>query len=190
MTMLDRTNIGSPGSAWSLPHALRAGAVARGSQTMEWTTLNFGKHNGKTLPQVMFADPDWFFWAYEEGVFRGSLAEEAEEVYRKACSIRVPSGAILNEQEVVVEYYIHTPTGKFAKFELVPASRPSHLGSSPAFRSKAIDLSVPRRITPYDKLGGSSMISKLKYYLFGDSSYRMTRRRCEEFFEDDANFDG
>jgi len=30
---------------------------------MAWSTLPFGKHKGKTLPQIVFADPDWFFWA-------------------------------------------------------------------------------------------------------------------------------
>jgi hypothetical protein len=37
---------------------------------MAWSTLNFGKHAGKTLPQIVFADPDWFFWAIETNVFK------------------------------------------------------------------------------------------------------------------------
>lgn len=35
---------------------------------MSWTALEFGRHTGRSLPQVMFADPDWFFWAVEAGV--------------------------------------------------------------------------------------------------------------------------
>ena len=156
---------------------------------MAWTRLNFGKHKGRTLPWVVFADPDWFFWAHKKGALEGALAEEAKEIYRKACAIRVPSRTALGEQEVEVEYYIHEPTGKFATFKIVPASRPLHQGASPAFRRKVIDLSVPRRIAPYDKLGGSLMISELKSYLFGSSSYRMTERRCQKFFENDSNFE-
>ena len=30
--------------------------------------LDFGKHYGLTLSQVMFRDPDWIFWAHESGV--------------------------------------------------------------------------------------------------------------------------
>jgi hypothetical protein len=29
---------------------------------MIWTTVPFGKHQGKTLPQIVIDDPDWFFW--------------------------------------------------------------------------------------------------------------------------------
>jgi len=47
---------------------------------MKWTELDFGRYRGKTLPQVLFTDPDWFLWAVEEGAFRSKpgLAEEAE----------------------------------------------------------------------------------------------------------------
>ena len=32
-------------------------------------------------------------------------------------------------------------------------------------------------------------IRSLKFYLFGGEKARLTRRRCERFFEDDDNFD-
>ncbi len=32
-------------------------------------------------------------------------------------------------------------------------------------------------------------ICSLKYYLFGSEKARLTRRRCERFFEDNDNFD-
>ena len=41
---------------------------------MNWTPLNFGKYEGKTLPQVMFKDPDWFFNGYEKGYFKNGYA--------------------------------------------------------------------------------------------------------------------
>jgi uncharacterized protein (DUF3820 family) len=28
---------------------------------MTWTPMKFGKYQGKTLPEIIFADPDWFF---------------------------------------------------------------------------------------------------------------------------------
>jgi hypothetical protein len=34
-----------------------------------WTTIDFGKHSEKTLPQVILSDPDWFFWATHNKVF-------------------------------------------------------------------------------------------------------------------------
>jgi hypothetical protein len=153
---------------------------------MYWSKLCFGKHKEKTLPQIAFKDPDWFFWAMEDTIFKGKILNEAQEIYRKSRSIRIPKNG---SKKLVAEYAIHSPTERFAYMEIVPASRPNHVGSSDTFRSDVIDLSIPRHIAPYDKLGCRSLISSLKYYLFDNSSYRMTKARCEAFFEDDGNFD-
>ena len=51
-----------------------------------------------------------------------------------------------------------------------------------------MDLSVPRMFAAYDKSGAERIVSFIKYHLFGRSNYRMTKRRCHEFFDDDKNF--
>lgn len=155
---------------------------------MSWSTLWFGKHKGKSLPQVVFADPDWFFWAIEENVFKdkGQIFKEATEINRKSKRIRIPQKG---SEKLVAEYAIHPPTKKFAHMEILPASRPKHAGSTPTSRSEFIDISIPRKIAPYDKLGCKLLISNLKYYLVGSKSYKMTKDRCEAFFSDDNNFD-
>lgn len=145
---------------------------------MAWSTVNFGKHSGKTLPQIVFTDPDWFFWAVEDGIFKGPLANQAKTLNARTRTIRIPendSGAL------TAEYYLHQPTGKFAHMEIVPASRPQHEGSSVTFRKDMIDLSVPRQIAPCDKLGCKNLISSVKSVLFGSASARMTKERCEAF---------
>jgi len=152
---------------------------------MTWTRLNFGRHEGKTLPQVLFTDPDWFFWAYENGILTKVLPEEAKELYRKARSIRVPQSG---GEKKVIEYIIHQPTGRFGTIQLVPESRLDHEAASPTLRSDVIDLSIPRQIASYDKFGGKTLILALKHILFGNGKYNMTKRRCEEFFENDENF--
>ena len=154
---------------------------------MSWTELDFGKHKGLTLPQVLFKDPDWFFWAVSNDALktRPRLKSEAIELNEKARRIKVPQSG---RDTLVVEYWIHRPTHKFSHFDLVPESRPHHVGSSSAHRSKVIDLSFPRRIAPYDKLGCKSMLSSLKHYLFGSKSARMTKQRCEDFFDESRNF--
>jgi hypothetical protein len=153
---------------------------------MTWSILKFGKHKGRTLPQVLFQDPDWFFWAVENDKFLNEIqAAEARELYRKATAICIPQR---EKEDLVAEYYIHSPTGKFAQLKLVPRSRPEHEGASESFRSDTINLLTPRQIYPFDKRGSKKLIGDLKYYFFGSSSYKMTKRRCEEFFEDDSNF--
>ena len=45
-----------------------------------WSTLEIGKHAGRSLPQILFSDPDYFFWAVEKKIFQGRLATEAAEL--------------------------------------------------------------------------------------------------------------
>lgn len=115
---------------------------------MSWTILDFGKHKGKTLPQIIFADPDWFFWAIDENIYskKAVLVNESKELYQKARNIRVPQKDKI--EKMLAEYAIHPPTGKFANMELVPNSRPHHEGSTSTFRKSVIDLRTPREIAP------------------------------------------
>jgi len=152
---------------------------------MNWTIVRIGKYRdkGKTLPQIVFDDPDWFYWAMEEGVFdsRAALLAEAKIVAKRARSIRIPADS-------EVEYFLHPLTLKFVRFEIVPGSRPRHRGSSPTMRGNVIDMSVPRSIAPYDKVGCKTLVRGLKEHLFGKSSARVTKQRAEEFFADASNF--
>jgi len=148
---------------------------------MRWSLVNFGKHKGKSLPQAIFADPDWFFWAYEQKRFTANLLAEAQEIYRKARSIRIPQSG---GQKKVVEYVIDETTGKFGTIRLI--TQPE--GPSSIDTSEVIDLSFPRQLASYDKLGGQTLILALKRIFFGSTEYKMTKKRCEEFFENDENF--
>jgi hypothetical protein len=38
---------------------------------MIWPQLHFGHFKGRTLPQVVFIDSDYFFWAHEDGALSG-----------------------------------------------------------------------------------------------------------------------
>ena len=155
---------------------------------MAWTELWFGKYKGKALPQVLFSDPDWFFWAMEIGLFndKGVLLDEAKELNQKAKKIFVPNKG---KEKMAVDYYVHPSSNRLSNIKMVPASRSRHKGSSTTIRSDYIDLSIPRSILEHDKSGNNFLISFLKNYLFEDGNCRMTKRRCEEFFSNDDNFD-
>jgi hypothetical protein len=152
---------------------------------MYWSDLRFGRYKGDNLPKVLFADPDWFFWAYDEEAFQGTQEREADIIYVRATNIRIPQP---NGQKLVAEYMIHPSVGKFSGMELVPEDRPAHEGSTPTFRRNVIDLSIPRQISEYDKTGGKILIQSVKFHYFGNQSARMTKPRCEDFFNDPANF--
>lgn len=149
-----------------------------------WLEVPFGKYRGKSLPQIVFTDPDWFFWACEQEAFKSTLLKkQAAEVLEKASRIRIPgSGSSL------VEYVIHPGVGKLAAVEVVPVDRPPHEGASPTRRLDRFDLSFARKVAPYDKEGGRVLINAVKRYVVGNSSTRMTRKRCEAFFDNPANF--
>ncbi len=153
---------------------------------MEFTRLGFGKYKDKTLPQIVFSDLDYFIWAIKEDVFKiWSQKKEANYIYNRIQNIKIPKE---NYEDFEVEYLIHPPTGKFGKFEIVVKSTPLHMGGSPAFRTKNIDLTVVKSIKDYDKLGSGIMIDCLKIYYFGTSSHKMTKKRCEDFLNNDSNF--
>ena len=85
---------------------------------MFWTVLKFKKQGGKTLPQVLFTDPSWFFWAMDNIEYKNPrLFDEAQELNRKAHSIRIPQR---DNEDLVAEYVFHKPTGKFGELRIVP----------------------------------------------------------------------
>src|ERR1700686_336432 len=66
-----------------------------------WTPLNFGKHAGRTLPQVVLSDPNWFFWAVSKDIFVGKLGSEAKALDLRARNIGIPKP---NAKKWEVEY--------------------------------------------------------------------------------------
>lgn len=154
---------------------------------MDWRTLNFGKYKGKTLPQVLFIDPDWFFWAIENNRFSSNYAKDVAVLNSRARNIRIPQKD--TPRKLVAEYYIHPQTNSFDHMELVPVSLPFHDGATRTERKPVIDLRLPYEISNFDKTGNTSLLQSVKKLYFGDHEYRMTKKRAEAFFENIDNFD-
>jgi hypothetical protein len=147
-----------------------------------WSVLNFGKYKGKTLPQVILHDPDYFFWGVEKDVFnRTPFLEQATLLHHRARNIKLPK---LNLREPRVKYMTDRG-GKFLDFEFGEADTPSD--KYEVSRSDRLDLSVPRQIMHYDKLGSRLLLRSFKQCFF-ERDVRLTKRVCEEFFENCDNF--
>jgi hypothetical protein len=71
---------------------------------MYWSAMPFGKYKGKTLPKIILIDLDWFYWALPN--LYGKIAEEAQDLARKARAIRIPSP---NQKKLEVEYRYDLP---------------------------------------------------------------------------------
>jgi hypothetical protein len=152
---------------------------------MIWSPLKFGKFAGKSLPQIVFTDPDWFFWAWGNDVFdKHGPKVEATKVNERARSIRIPSEDGVERDAV---YVLHPVNGKVVGVECLPKGQPYRGGGVGTIRNDVIDLSVPRRLSHYDKTGGKFVACVAKSVLFPGVG-RVTQQRLEAFFDDDSNF--
>ena len=151
-----------------------------------WTPINFGKFYGlgKTLPEIVLSDPDWFFHMYEQDGFMGRLAREAEEVAAKARQIRIPGKS---PKDFKIQYRMSHDIGKFWYIEIVDADEPFPT-ECPFDRRDFLDLSFPRDCSQYDKRGGRRIIKQLKIHVFGNENMRLTKAACERFFNSSKNF--
>ena len=144
--------------------------------------LRFGKHIDKTLPQIILHDPDWFYWAHGNSVFKSpALAEQASEIADKASRIKIPKPDPENWR---IRYEIH-PSGAFQDILIVPLKEVYPDGSDILF-GESLDLFMPRRFKAYDKLGYRLLLAKVKKYWFNEEA--LTKDRCERFFIEEANF--
>jgi hypothetical protein len=144
---------------------------------MDWSVVPFGKYKGKTFPQIIVQDPDWFFWMLPK--LYGKIGEEAQELARRARAIKIPKRDRYGRE---VEYEFDMER-RFSGFEFVDVSSPRSRWS---IRLPYLDLWRPLS-RKYDKRAGRILLRDFRRCYFGKRK-RLTKERCEEFFSNDANF--
>jgi len=157
---------------------------------MSWSEMPFGKYVGKTLPQILLRDLDYFSWLQPK--LYGPLASEARDLRRKATSIRIPDRKG-NRRLVQFNFEEGGPPAKscaigqrFIGFVLVIADS-INVDAKWSTRRSYLDLLLTCRSNSYDKRAGRLMIRDFRRYFFGANS-RMTKDSCEAFFNDESNF--
>lgn len=153
---------------------------------MIWITIDFGKHEGKTLPQVLFTDPDWFFWSMDKGIWKNKnsfLQEQFYFIYERAKKIAIPDN---ESDDLVIEYNLSN--GSVYGFDIVKKDAPRHTGSTRTFRKPLLNLKITREQKGYDKQGYKHFISDFKSKILKNPKIRFTKKVCESFFEDESNF--
>jgi hypothetical protein len=146
---------------------------------MRWSAVPFGKYHGKTLPEIIVRDLDWFFWVVPK--LYGKIAEEAQELARRAQAIKIPQRG---GKRLEVEY-TYEDGNRFCGFGFVKADSARY--SRWTTRLPYLDLSWPLRRKKYDKRAGRVMIRDFRVHYFGEHK-RLTKERCGEFFSNDRNF--
>jgi hypothetical protein len=146
--------------------------------------LDFGKYKGKSLAEIMLHDPDYVFWALDNNIFgqRLLLAAKASELALKATSIKIP----VDDPASWCVVYLCDRRGTLTDLRIIPKFRLKDYAEE--YSSDCIDLSVPRKWKNYDKLGGRIMLRVIRKLFFNDEHARLTKKRCEEFFDDPKNF--
>jgi hypothetical protein len=145
---------------------------------MSWSVVPFGKYRGKTLPEIIVRDLDWFFWMLP--TFYGRLGTEARDLARKARAIKIPKG---HRRKLEVEYRFDVDN-RFCGFAFVKAES---WHSRWTMRLSHVDLAWPLRGKKYNKRAGRILIRDFRLNYFGKHK-RLTKQRCEEFFSNDRNF--
>ena len=65
--------------------------------------------------------------------------------------------------------------------------RVKRVSSSSRYR-KGIKIGAIGTLKGYYKIGYQNLLVAIKRIVFGDAKYKMTKKRCEEFFDNDDNF--
>ena len=148
-------------------------------QITPWTNLDFGKYDGKTLPQIAIIDADYFFWAFEKQVFKTDpLRTEAELISQRAMRIRIPDVAV---GAVKVLYGVHSLAGKLDRVWLVPADFPKEDGGSPTGQTTST-FRFLGDCAPTTRPAQSSSMKAVRQVVFHGA--KLTKARCERFFSD------
>jgi hypothetical protein len=149
---------------------------------MKWTPLPFGKHAGKTLPEIILKDADWFFWAMGKRAFNGWLGIQAKDLCRKAQAIKIPKR---RPSRWLVEY-CYEDNGRFLGLRIVKAKE-AGFQSSLNHRAPYLDLTSIRRRRTFDKRGCKNLLRDFRHLYFGKNK-RITKERIEAFFNDESRF--
>jgi hypothetical protein len=152
--------------------------LRKGIEEMRWTVIPFGKYEGKTLPEIILRDLDWFFWVAPK--LYGKLAHEAQNLRRKVRAIKIPNR---RGKKLEVEYR-YEMGGGFYGFAFVDATSGQY--SRWSNRLPYLDLTRALR-GKYDKRAGRILNRDFRIHYFGEHK-RLTKQRCEEFFSDERNF--
>jgi hypothetical protein len=144
-----------------------------------WSTLNFGRHKTKSLPQVVLQDPAYFFRANDTFVFQLRGFPEASGLAEKARNIKIlkPDG-----EHWSIEYDVEPGSDKFRGFRLVQVSTAKEVSLD------SLDLSVAYRRHRFDKLANKCLVRDFKLHYFGRPYGNLSKEECENFFDCDANF--
>jgi hypothetical protein len=157
-------------------------------------TINFGKYaraTFNTVEEILWRDPGYVWWMESERMHhtRRDIDTRAfDALTAKARNLKIPRPCVWCKGErPVTRMFVtrHISRGAacvdFDCDECKPMGGSMHVALPPGFFT-------PDIFRSYDKTGGRFLVEAIKREFFGDKSYRMTKKRVEEFWNDASNF--
>lgn len=157
-----------------------------GSSTyVDWAKLPDGDHRGKTLPQVVLSDPDFFFSVTTDHPRFSGIQMQALIISARARNIAIPS--VGGVKRVALYLMDSRDRNRFSEVILVPETQVLPPGFPRCERRNVLDLSVPRFLAPLDWDPGKKMLPLIRQLFFGGAK-RLARDDVHAFFNDTSKF--
>jgi hypothetical protein len=148
-----------------------------------WSVVNFGKYEGKTLPEIALNYPDYFVWAQREGVFRSrgiDLERQAQDVAFKASHILPPRS---NPKMWEIQYAFDLEMDFLGCFVL-KTDGPEKSGFVIVRREPCFNLFYLARLNRNKRDPCNQLLGHFRYLYFAGKSF-LTRTDCEQFLDDE-----
>ena len=156
-------------------------------ESKDWNAIGFGKYAKRTVPQILFTDPEWAFWAYDQMRTHSTSCDrpELKLACERAMVIRIPEKY---RGDVCAEYTFNVHSGSFEHLSITQRSKVDP-GDTVHVRD-VIDMSMPRRFAgrSYDKRGYKVFLRDMKRIVLEWEGARVTKQEANEFFSDPTNF--
>lgn len=158
-------------------------------------TVNSGRDadtSFNTVEQLFWRDLGYVCWMEREQLHlsrRDIHANDFETLTRKARNLKIPRPCVWCKGALPVTRMFVTQhiSGGAACFdfdcdECCPTGSSTTAAFSPGFFT-------PDIFRGYDNTGGRFLVEAIKHEFFGDKSYRMTKKRLQDFWNEPDNFD-
>jgi hypothetical protein len=152
----------------------------KSAKPYHWLPVPFGKHIGKTLPELLINDPSYFFWALAKGIFLGKLSHQAQIVAARARHV-LPPISEPNDHQYAMRFNERGKLESVAIMKMAP-----DLGDVLPLRH--FDFSVFCLLGRREAKTKVKILNWLKGELFGREG-PISQEACEAFLSDDDNFD-
>jgi len=106
-------------------------------QKFKWTPIRFGRYEGLIIPEIVWRDISYFYWALSQDVFRGELEHQARIVAGRAAHILPPGGD--DNFEFVIE---RNKRGKLMKIAILKKRTRSRARDRLVTRCRHLDLAI------------------------------------------------